>query len=435
MSLGSPALAAYSLVLTSLNARSAHYRVKASRARHKKSVKEALVAIQQTSLELTRDDRLLEFIQDNHRWREEIGERLSRRGMWSLATATSVAWVVIAFLLTLVDSFVSLDEPVDNTAEGHAVGTVWLWLLCLVVGWMWVPIFDSNEITTALDFANQQALKKASKKLKKTAEVARMFLSRTRGRLANKSAQEVGNQGDPGNAGQEPGQDANPSVDPNGGEGANRVDPVTAEPSAPQDSANPETDRSLTSKSKGNSGDAGPTSDQNANPNPGGRKVADRVDSIPVKSPVLQDQIDPDADELLIPKDLGSLNRDERRLSPTFNYSRTVRYLVLVDDVLKALDKVARREFEVCISSKCLMEVVSWFSTEEEVFHWGHRHSVRWGRGRVPSESVQIDVPRGDYGPRSPVRNVRCSHDHYSFHPSDRLGVPFSGIYRLRSAW
>ena len=62
MSLESPALAAYSLVLTSLNAQSVYYRVKASRSQHKKSVKEALVSIQQAPLELTKDDRLLEFI-------------------------------------------------------------------------------------------------------------------------------------------------------------------------------------------------------------------------------------------------------------------------------------------------------------------------------------------------------------------------------------
>ena len=332
MSLGSPALAAYSLVLTSLNARSVYCRVKASRSRHKKSVKEALISIQQTSLELTKDDRLLEFIQDNHRWREEIGGRLSRRGTWSLATATSVAWVVVSFLLTLVDSFVSLNEPVDNTAEGHAVGSIWLWLLCLVVGWMWVPVFDSNEIRTALDFANQQALKKATKKLKRTAEVTRIFLNRARERLANRPVQEVENRENPEDARQEP--------------------------SAPQDVANPEKDQSLTSKSQGNPGDVGPKSDQNANSDPSGRKGTDRVDSILVGSPVLQDQIDPEADELLISKDLGSLNRDERRLSATFNYSRTMRYLVLVDDVLKALDKVARREYEVGISSKCLTEIV-----------------------------------------------------------------------------
>jgi len=338
MSLGSPALAAYSLVLTSLNAQSVYRRVKASRSRYKKSVMEALISIQQTSLELTKDERLLEFIQDNHRWREEIGERLSRRGIWSLATATSVAWVVIAFLLTLVDSFVSLDGPVDHTAGGHAVGTAWLWLLCLVVGWMWVPIFDSGEIKTALDSANQRAVKRAAKRIKRTGEAAKRFMSLARDKIANRPAQGVGNRGNIGDARQEPDQNTNLSVGRNGGEDG-LVDRV-GNPAA---------------------GDTGQKSGQNVNPRPnlGGRKGTDRVDSIVAGPSFTQDEMDPETDQLLISKDLGSLNRDERRLSATFNYSRAMRYLVLVDDVLKALDKVARREHEVGISSKCLEEVVS----------------------------------------------------------------------------
>ena len=337
MSLGSPALAAYSLILTSLNARSVYRRVKASRSKHKKSVMDALIAIQQTSLELTKDERLLEFIQENDRWREEIGERLSRRGTWSLATATSVAWVVIAFLLTLVDSFVSLNGPVDHTAGGHAVGTAWLWLLCLVVGWMWVPIFDSGEIKTALDSANQRAVKRAAKRIKKTGEAAKRFMSLARDKIANRSAQAVGsrNRGNIGDSGQESNQNTNlSSVGWNGGENVDRV---------------------------GNPGDTGQKSGQNANPrpNPSGRRDTDRVDSILVGSSFTQDEIDPETDQLLISKDLGSLNRDERRLSATFNYSRAMRYLVLVDDVLRALDKVARKEHEVGLSRKCLAEVVS----------------------------------------------------------------------------
>jgi len=106
MSLRPPALAAYPLVLTFLNARSVYYRVKASGAHYKKSAKGVLVSIQKTSPELTKDGRLPEFIQDIHRWIEVIWERLRRRGIWSLATAISVTWVVIAFLLTLADSFV-----------------------------------------------------------------------------------------------------------------------------------------------------------------------------------------------------------------------------------------------------------------------------------------------------------------------------------------
>jgi len=296
MTLGSPALAAYSLVLTSLNAKSAYHRVKASNSRHKKSVKEALISIQQASLELTKDDHLLEFIQSDHQWRKEIGERLSRRGTWSLATKASVAWVVIAFLLTLVDSFVSLDRSADNTADGHAVGTVWLWLLCLVVGWTWVPIFDSGEIMTALNYANQQAASNATKKLEQARKVAIIFLNRARGRLANRPAQGVGNRGNTGDGGPEPNQNDNLSVEPNGGEGADRADPATVEP--------------------------------------------------PVK-------VDFKVDELLKLKNLGLLNRDERRLPATFNYSRTMRYLILVDDVLSALDteKIAQ-EYEVGLSTQ-----------------------------------------------------------------------------------
>ena len=305
MSVGSPALVAYSLVLTSLNARSVYHRVKASNSQHKKSVKEALISIQQASLELTKDDRLLEFIQDNHRWREEIGERLGRRNTWSLATKTSVAWVVIAFLLTLADSFVSPDRPADTTANGHAVGTVWLWLLCLVFGWTWVPIFDSGEIKTALNYANQRAASNATKKLEQAGRVTRIFLNRARERLARKPAQGVGNRENPGDAGQEPNQHANPGVEPSGGKGAAPVDSIAVEPIA------------------------------------------------------LQEKLDPKVHQLLKIKNIGLLNQDERRPPATFNYSRTMRYLALVDNILRVLDKVAWREYEVGLSNKHLTGVVS----------------------------------------------------------------------------
>jgi len=146
-------------------------------------------------------------------------------------------------------------------------------------------------------------------------------MSQARDKIANKPGQGVGNRGNPGNAEREPNQNVNHSVDRNGGEGVNRVE---------------------------NPGGAGQKSDQNVNPhpNPSGRKDTSRVDSIPVGLSLAQDQMDPETDQLLILKDLGSLNRDERRLSATFNYSRGMRYLVLVDDVLRALDKVARKEHE-----------------------------------------------------------------------------------------
>jgi hypothetical protein len=370
MNLGSPALGAYSLVLTSLNARAVYHRVRASKTRYKKSVADALISVQQTSLELTGDAHALEFIQENHQWREEIQQRLSRKGIWSLATATSVAWVVIAFALTLVDSFVSANSPLDNTAEGHAVGTVWLALLCLVIGWMWVPIFDSGELKTALDFANKQA-EVAAKQLRKTKEMARKFIKFARNKPANKPAQGVENQGNPGDAVQEPGQNANLSANPNGGEGADgptvpqdKTDPIAVTPAVPQDKTSPITVTPITPQDKTNPTAVGPTI------------AREKTDSTTGKPTVHQDKTDSMTDELFISKDLGSLNRDERRLSATFNYSRIMRYLVLVDDILGALDELAR---EVGLSKERLIKLVSLILNRGGSLPWAF---PLWSRSR-----------------------------------------------------
>ena len=100
-----------------------------------------LIAIQQKPLRLTKDERLLRSIPIDNKWRDEILERLDKENAWTLATGSSVAWVVIAFLFTLIDSFislndsfVSLDDPGSGGYEGLAIGTLWLWLLCLVIG-------------------------------------------------------------------------------------------------------------------------------------------------------------------------------------------------------------------------------------------------------------------------------------------------------------
>jgi hypothetical protein len=49
---------------------------------------------------------------------------------------------------------------------------------------------------------------------------------------------------------------------------------------------------------------------------------------------------------LFVCKNPDDLNRDEHRTSATFNYSRIMRYLVLVGDILRALDKSAHQREE-----------------------------------------------------------------------------------------
>jgi len=126
ISLGSPALAAYSLALTSLNTRLVYRRAQGIKHESRGVVARALISLQQIPLELTRNDRRLAFIPVKKQWKQEVTSRLNRRYFWPIAIGSSVTWVVIAFIFTLVDSFVDLDISSDGGAEGHAVGTLWL---------------------------------------------------------------------------------------------------------------------------------------------------------------------------------------------------------------------------------------------------------------------------------------------------------------------
>ena len=72
---------------------------------------------------------------------------------------------------------------------------------------------------------------------------------------------------------------------------------------------------------------ASPTADHN---------IVSSNRSAAVHSTAAQSPIHPETDRLFIPKDeFGSLSRDELRPAATFNYSRTMGYLVLADDVLR----------------------------------------------------------------------------------------------------
>ena len=153
-------------MVTSFNVRTVYNKANRIKHKEKRNVAKALVALQQTALELTTDQRLLESIPVDDKWRHEILERLGKRNAWSLTTGFSVAWVLIAFIFTLIDSFISLNDPDSSGSEGLAVGTLWLWLLCLVIGWLWVPIFSYEEVNAALRHANGKAADNVAKKPK-----------------------------------------------------------------------------------------------------------------------------------------------------------------------------------------------------------------------------------------------------------------------------
>jgi len=328
MSVGSPALVAYSLVLTALNARSVYRRAQQTDHESKNDVTRALISLQQTPLELTKNDRLLAFIPINDQWRREIVERLNRRYSWTVATGTAIAWVIVAFVFTLIDSFISLGNSAEDIPAGHAVGTVWMWSLCVVIGWLWVPTFTSGELKSAIRHANRKAVKKATKKIGQIKQKANKAYSAamTKITVVNRFSRRLAVLR----------RSKKNAVDPIPGTGDGNEEVETGSTQVvEQTELKTYTNASLQEPAESQRGHGrGVRANQNATNSTAGSSRSTAIPSTTVQS------IHLDMDRLFITKDTySSLNRDELRLSVTFNYSRIMRYLVLVDDVFRALDR------------------------------------------------------------------------------------------------
>jgi hypothetical protein len=288
-------------------------------------VARALVSLQQIPLELTENEYLLDFISTNNRWRREIVTRLNRKNAWSIAAAASVAWVVIAFMFNIIDSFTSLNGTGSQPTEGQSVGTLWLWLLCLVVGWLWVPTFTHVELGLAIEHANMRT----ESRFKRWAKGLKMPTI------------------------QEPPEEREVQEESVHHEDAKDVEEGT-DPGADL----PGIPFQIPAESHQHPGHFGVGSNPAANQSVGtlNRSVAGSSTASVHHGTNVEDAL-----FIHIHKDkLGSLNRDELRLPATFNYSRLMRFLVFVDDVFRALDKLSHKKDEVSVSkSRLILEVAS----------------------------------------------------------------------------
>ncbi|KZP03914.1 hypothetical protein FIBSPDRAFT_941270, partial [Athelia psychrophila] len=159
LAVGSPTLAAYSLALTVLNQRwvvrrFSGYDFKAFKA-HK--AMRILANLQQTHIKVTSSHGLLAslvILPDNDQWWDKLAKSLEYTQTWSLSAATSIAWVIIAYLFTVINSFFGLLDNINS--NGQAVGSVWLWLLPIVVGWLQIsPKCDKEMVKKAMKEANR----------------------------------------------------------------------------------------------------------------------------------------------------------------------------------------------------------------------------------------------------------------------------------------
>ena len=157
LTVGSPTLATYSFVLTVLNQRWVNDRFKYYAFPNVKKAVNILISLQQAPLEI--DAKLLPslvILHQNDQWWSTLFKRLNYLDhTWSISAFASIAWVVLAFAFTLVDSFIGNIATFIN-ANGQGVGLLWLWLLPIVVGWLKIsPKCDSHRLLSAVQEANK----------------------------------------------------------------------------------------------------------------------------------------------------------------------------------------------------------------------------------------------------------------------------------------
>ncbi|KAG0697153.1 hypothetical protein DFH29DRAFT_984362 [Suillus ampliporus] len=160
LTVGSPVLAGYSLFITLLNSRWISRRLSGAvdypNSRFAVSI---LTSLQQVPLRLYFDRAhfpSLIVLPENDTWWKYFSELVDYTHTWSIASATSVAWVVVAFIFTFANA--PWNDYANKQADGGATGSLWLWLIPIVVGWLQLsPKCDFYRLQLAYDRADQYA--------------------------------------------------------------------------------------------------------------------------------------------------------------------------------------------------------------------------------------------------------------------------------------
>ncbi|KAL1733036.1 hypothetical protein EV714DRAFT_205487 [Schizophyllum commune] len=163
LTVGSPALAAYSLAITVLNSHWVSERFASYHYPNVHNVVRTLVSLQQSPLRVRIEDGLLAsliVLPENDCWWSELADWLDHSGThtWSISAFANIAWVVLAFAFTVFNSFATATDVAIVNVNGQANGTLWLWLLPIVVGWLRIsPKCDAHRLAKAMNEANGKA--------------------------------------------------------------------------------------------------------------------------------------------------------------------------------------------------------------------------------------------------------------------------------------
>lgn len=158
LTVGSPTLAGYSLFITLLNSRWIHRRFDQS-VHYPNSLfaVSILSSLQQVPLRLHFSHfPSLVVLPENDCWWKSFSEFVNYTHTWSIASATSIAWVIVAYILNVANS--PSDERFSSYTDGDATGSLWLWLIPIVVGWLQLsPKCDFGRLQAAYNHADEHA--------------------------------------------------------------------------------------------------------------------------------------------------------------------------------------------------------------------------------------------------------------------------------------
>ena len=165
LAIGSPALAAYSLAVTHLNSRwilhESRY-LNFPNNPNKGYIPLALSALQHIPVKIDASGSLLPSLialHQNDRYWKDLGKAAKRTRQLSIPVAMNIIWALVAFLLTIVDSFVDFDHFITVPGDaGYSIAIVWTYLLPLVIGWLHVGCQpNADYLRSALNNAHETA--------------------------------------------------------------------------------------------------------------------------------------------------------------------------------------------------------------------------------------------------------------------------------------
>ncbi|KAF9790972.1 hypothetical protein BJ322DRAFT_419122 [Thelephora terrestris] len=154
MTIGSPALAAYSLQITNLNAGWLSKAFVDLKYPNSGAISAVISAFQHVPIHISSAGGLLPSLivlpQNDAYWKLLLnGVKKTRR--WSIPLVAGFVWVVVATLLTIIDSFYS--PPTDDV--GYSIVATWTYLLPIILGWLYVGSQpEPNHLRECLESAN-----------------------------------------------------------------------------------------------------------------------------------------------------------------------------------------------------------------------------------------------------------------------------------------